>query len=116
MAFTEPVTITIDGTASLLNRISTSENKSVYSDDEVLMKLTASHAYTKRTRRVLRLDVTKTGADPIFPDQNQTYSNAIYLVLDVPKTGFTTEELTELVSGFAAAATTLAPKWVTGQN
>lgn len=119
MAFADPINVRVDGTTDeTLDRISTSENKSVYSNADGSVKATISHTYGKRTRRVLRLDLVKVGPDPMFPDQNTTYTFSTYTVLDQPKVGFTQNELADAVEGLAAfvAASINAERWVTGQN
>jgi hypothetical protein len=119
MAFPDPISVTVEPKPAMsLSRISSTDNKSVYVTDEGDFKVTISHVYAKRNRRALRIDTTKVGADPLFPDQNQIFSASAYVVLDAPKVGFTHDELSRLVEGLATfmQATTHAEKWVTGQN
>lgn len=116
MPLPSPLTMTIDGETINLERISSSENSSTYADADNLTRIKVSHAYGKRTRRVYRLDLTKTGPNPLLPDQNMVYSAAVYVVIDHPKTGFTATELAEIAGSYLTTMEAQLPKIVTGQN
>jgi hypothetical protein len=67
MAFADPQSVTISAVTSSLPRVSTGQGTSEYLSADGLIKLSASNAYGRRTRRVLRLDHSKITADPFIP-------------------------------------------------
>jgi len=113
VAFADPQSVTINAVAQSLPRTSVKDGASVYTKDDGNTTLTISHAYGKRNRRVARIDVRKTAPDPLFPAQNTPYNMACYVVVDVPKVGYTIAEqkqivdaLTSFLTATSGAATT----------
>ncbi|DAD51384.1 coat protein [ssRNA phage Gerhypos.4_1] len=113
MAFADPQSVTINAVAQTLPRTSVKDGSSVYTKDDGNTILTISHSYGKRNRRVARIDVRKTAPDPLFPAQNTPYNMACYVVVDVPKVGYTIVEqkqivdaLTSFLTATSGAATT----------
>lgn len=102
MSFADPQTITINAVAQTLPRVSSSANAGAFSTADGSYKESVSHTYGNRTRRVLRLDATKTAADPLNPTQNKPYSMSAYLVVDVPTFGYTVAEQKQVVDGLVA--------------
>lgn len=100
MAFTDPQSITISGSTISLPRTSTGAGTSAYQSADGLVALTASHAYGRRTRRVLRLDHSKITADPFIPAQNTKVSMSNYLVFDLPPAGYTNADALAVYVGF----------------
>ena len=100
MPFTDPQSITISGTAISLPRTSTGVNASSYTSADGLVMLQGSHAYGKRTRRVLRVDHSKITADPFIPTQNTKVSMSNYIVFDVPVAGYTNADIQAVYTGF----------------
>jgi len=78
-----------------------------------LVNLSASHAYGRRTRRVLRLDHSKLTADPFIPSQNTKVSMSNYIVFDVPVAGYTNVEALAVYAGFKAAFTATSDALIT---
>jgi len=113
MAFSDPQSVTISGTAISLPRTSVGKNESAYSSSDGLVTLSASHAYGRRTRRVLRLDHAKLTADPFIPAQNTKVSMSNYIVFDVPVAGYTNTEALAVYAGFKAAFTATSDALIT---
>ena len=105
MAYTDPQSVTISGSAISLPRVSTGRNESEYQSADGLVKLTASSTYGRRTRRVLRLDHAKITPDPYIPTQNAKVSMSNYIVFDVPVAGYTNTEALAVYTGFKTAFT-----------
>jgi len=105
VAFTDPQSITISGTAISLPRVSSGENNSQYLSSDGLVKLTASSVYGRRTRRVLRVDHNKISADPYLPSQNVKKSMSNYIVFDLPDVGYSNTEAIAIYQGFKALYT-----------
>jgi hypothetical protein len=100
MAFTDPQSITIDGVTTSLPRVSTGAGNASYSSADRLLTLSASHAYGRRTRRVVRIDHSKITSDPFRPDENRQVGMSAYLVIDLPPVGYTNEEVKDVYVGF----------------
>jgi hypothetical protein len=113
MAFTDPQSVTISGTAISLPRVNVGNNGSEYLSSDGLVKLSASNAYGRRTRRVLRIDHSKITADPYIPAQNAKVSMSNYIVFDVPVVGYTNTEALAVYAGFKAAFTATSDALIT---
>lgn len=105
MAFTDPQSITISGNAISLPRVSSGNGNSSYQSADGLVVVTASNAYSRRTRRVLRVDHSKITADPFIPAQNSKVSMSNYIVFDLPAAGYTNAEAKAVYDGFKAMFT-----------
>jgi hypothetical protein len=102
MAFTDPQTVTINSIAHSLARTGSGLNTGAFSENDGTHRLSVSHTYGRRTRRVIRLDSNKIAADPLISAQNIKYNMATYVVFDVPVTGYTVAEAKLEWDGFAA--------------
>jgi len=100
MSFADPQTLVISGTTISLPRVSVGEDESEYQSNDGLTKMTASHTYGKRTRRMLRADTSKITSDPFRPSENVKVSMACYVVFDVPPAGYTPAEALAVYTGF----------------
>lgn len=120
MAFSDPQSVDIGAGAVSLPRVSTNGFSSVYTSADGNLAMTLSHQYRSRTRRVARLDVKKTAADPLFPAQNAPYSMSLYIVADVPSVGFTPTEVKNIELGLTtnlhASTNANLIKWTQGEN
>lgn len=105
MSFTDPQSITINAVAHSLPRVKITDTGAVYSNADGTVRVSANHVYGRRNRRVARVDFQKTAPDPLFPAQNVPYTMAAYIVVDVPKTGFTITEQKQIVDAITAWAT-----------
>lgn len=120
MALTDPQSITISGSTIALPRTNTGNNSSDYQSDDGLVKLTLSHAYGRRTRRVLRVDHSKITADPFIPSNNSKVSMSNYMVFDLPVAGYTNTEALAIYTGlktlFTATSDDVIKKLLGGQS
>lgn len=103
MAFADPQSIKISGVTTSLPRVSTGKFESVYESSDGLIRLSAASTVGKRTRRVIRVDLSKITTDPFIPAQNVEVSTSMYLVIDEPPAGFTNADLKALYDGFVEA-------------
>ncbi|DAD51485.1 coat protein [ssRNA phage Zoerhiza.4_6] len=113
MAYTDPQSVTISAVAIPLPRVSVGVNNSEYLSADGLVKLSASHAYGRRTRRVLRLDHSKITSDPFIPSQNTKVSMSNYMVFDVPPAGYSNTEALAIYTGFKALFTATSDSLIT---
>jgi len=105
MSFTDPLSITIAAATIPLPRVSVGSGSSDYVSANGLVRVNASSAYGRRTRRVLRVDHSKITADPFIPAQNTKVSMSNYIVFDVPPAGYSNSEALEVYAGFKALFT-----------
>lgn len=113
MAFTDPQSITISGTTVSLPRTNSGGNGAEYRSADGLITLSASHAYGRRTRRVIRVDHSKITADPFIPAQNTKVGMSNYLVFDVPPAGYTNADALAVYVGFKTLFTATSDSLIT---
>jgi len=90
--FTEPQSVLVSGASKSMNRVAFGDRKGVFDNPTTGHQLTVSHTSGKRNRRTVRLDITKTAADPLLDGVSKQYSMSAYLVIDHPLVGFTAAE------------------------
>jgi hypothetical protein len=105
MSFSDPLSVTISGTAISLPRTSVEGDETMYTSADGLVSIQASHDYGKRNRRVLRINHAKLTADPFIPADNVKVSMSNYLVFDLPPAGYTVAEAQAVYTGFRALFT-----------
>jgi len=105
MAFADPQSVTINAVAQSLPRTSSGVDSGNFTKDDATVKLSVSHQYGARTRRQLRLDHQKYAADPLIAAQNVLRSMSVYIVVDVPKQGYTVVEQKQIVDALTAYLT-----------
>jgi hypothetical protein len=120
MSFADPQSITINSIANSLPRIASGVNSGVFQKDDGNVRLSVSHSYGNRTRRTMRVDHRKIAADPLISAQNIQYSMSVYVVTDLPVTGYTVSEAQEVIDGFTAYLTASSgakvTQWLGGEN
>jgi len=120
MSLADPQTITVSGVTTSLPRVGSGVNNGSFSSSDGNIRMSAAHAYGKRTRRNIRVDFSKIAADPLISAQSIKYSTSLYLVLDEPVTGFTRAEQLALYTGFItqlnASTNAVATKWLGGES
>jgi len=114
MSFADPQSITIaPAAAASLPRISVGDDRSEYASGDGTIRLTASHDYGKRTRRMLRLDTKKVTSDPFLPAENIEVAMAVYMVFDIPPVGYTAAEALAVYQGFKTQYTATSDLLIT---
>jgi len=105
MAFSDPQSVTVAGTAISLPRTGlVGANGSVYTSADGLTQLSISSAYGTRNRRTARLTTTVTVADPLISGTNVVRSSSVYFVIDAPKNGIANADLLAQALGLFAWA------------
>jgi hypothetical protein len=118
MSFAEPLSLNVTGSAVTLPRVE-GPNDGDYRSADGLVELIVSHTYAKRTRRLLRVNLSKISADPFKPTENVSLSASFYIVFDLPKAGFTNTELLTMFTGsntlFTATSNLMITKLLGGE-
>lgn len=110
----DPQEVTVDGVALTLPRVSVAVNGATYQESDRSHKLSISHTYGKRNRRVVRIDSRKVAADPLLDGVSREYSMSTYVVIDTPDIGYSKAEILNLVEGLVAYATSATLERVVG--
>lgn len=109
MSFTDPMVITIGGTAYTFNRISNTDLRSVYQTADGTKNVTIGHQKTgknkSRVRTLWKYTETRFTADPFVPTQNISIQDSIHVVIDRPVTGFNQTDVVNQFAGIVAALT-----------
>lgn len=92
-------TVTINAVAKVLPRVAFGDRKGVFENPTTGHTFTVSHQNGARGRSTVRLDITKTAADPLLDGVSRQYSMSGYLVLDKPIVGFTQTEVEQNLQG-----------------
>lgn len=104
--FADPQAVTVNTVSQSLPAVSRNSDSSVYQKDDGAYKLTISHQYkAERSRFSVRLDTSKTAADPLVASNNRIYSTSVYLVMDKPTVGYSNAEVQQLASALSAWCT-----------
>jgi hypothetical protein len=103
--FSDPISISVGqtnaisgGTAKSMARIRTDGYMSEYSSSDSLYATKITHSRGSRTRSEARLDFFTPYTDP-STGLTRTVSASAYVVLNRPSAGFTTTQLTEILTG-----------------
>lgn len=104
--FTEPQTVTINAVAKDLPRVSIGDRSGIFESTSLGYLLRIFHVNGKRKRHTVRLDATKTAADPLLDGVSRQYSMSAYLVIDRPLVGYSDTEAGQVVQGLVDWADT----------
>lgn len=87
--FADPQSVTINSVANPLPRVAVGNRTASYSKDDESVTLRISHAATSRgrTRRNVRLDVTKLAEDPFISGSSRLVSSSYQFTVDEPTDG-----------------------------
>jgi len=95
--FAEPQSITVNGVAASLPRTEFGNRSGVFESLAAGLRLRVSQVMGRRNRRTVRVDISKTAADPLLDGVSRKYSMSAYLVIDDPELGFTPKEIEDNV-------------------
>lgn len=120
MAFSDPIVVAVSGSNNTLARVSSGENTGSFQKNDGTLKLSVSHQYGRRNRRLIRLEHSKIAPDPLISAANIRHSMTVSMVVDTPSTGYTVAEakaIVEALSGYLAASSGAAiEKLLGGEN
>lgn len=105
MAYSDPQSVTIGGTAIPLPRVSSGVTSGGFSNADGTVQLTVAHSLGKRHRRTLRLSQSKVSSDPLIPSSNVRTSMSTYIVVDTPVNGYSVGEAKAVVDALVAYLT-----------
>lgn len=103
MAFSDPQSVTISGSAISLPRTGDGMATGEFTSNDGLTQVTVSHQNGgKRVRRQIKLTNSKVAPDPLISDRNIRFSMSAYVVVDTPVTGYTVAEAQAVVLALAS--------------
>jgi len=101
MAFSDPQSITINAVALSLARVAQDPQGTFLTSDGLVGEVIGqSNSGKDRFRRVLRLNHSKVAANPFDSSLNALYNMSVYVVVDVPRVGYTVTEQKQVTDGF----------------
>jgi len=103
--FSDPQSVTINSVANSLPRVSSGSLSGVFQKDDATVKLSVSHQVGKRSRHFVRLDHSKIAVDPLTAGINVKASSSVWMVIDVPETGYSIAEQKQVVDALTAYLT-----------
>jgi len=104
MALIDPQSVTINAIPVSLPRTGSGIDTGTFTSNDGLVKLSVSHQYGKRNRRLVRMDHSKIAPDPLTA-ANTSFSMSVQTVFDTPSRGYTVTEAKQVVDGYIAALT-----------
>jgi len=101
MAFADPQSITISGTANSLPRTGSGIGVGGFATSDGSLVMDVRHAPSRlRTSRTIGITIKKYVSDPLRPADNVPVSATIRLVVNQPVQGFTPADLLAAIVGF----------------
>jgi hypothetical protein len=121
MAFTDPQSVTIDGTASSLPRVLTGTTVGQFKSADAVLELTVDPRGTaKRRRNVGRLYKKRTVLDPLGSGLSTVVQSMVSITIDRPNSGVTDADIEKDLVGFIAWLTASTnsnmKKLIAGEN
>lgn len=105
MAFTDPLSVTVGGTATPLARTGMTLDAGTFTSADRATTMIVRHSTGKRTRHNVVLRQDKTIADPLVPAQNRPVSFQASLTVDIPTSGVTSADALAIAKALVAWAT-----------
>ncbi len=106
MAFNDPQSITISGTAIPLGRVLTGTTQGTFVSADSKTRIVVDPSSTaKRNRKTLRLYQEKITTDPLVTTTNVRVGDMISLTIDRPFEGYSDAEVEAQIVGFIAYLT-----------
>lgn len=95
--FADTLTVTVNAVAKTLNRIAFGNREGTFDSRADGLKVRISHVEGKRNRRTVRLDSSKTVADPYLTGVNKLVSMSAIFTVDSPLVGYSDTEVSQIV-------------------
>lgn len=99
MALTDPQSVTLNSSAVSLPRVLTDTGVGTFTNYDAKTRMRVNHTYGRRTRRNVRLDLSKITADPLVASTNREVSASVGFWVDLPVSGFSAADLEDLSKG-----------------
>lgn len=87
MAYADPQSVTVSGSAKSLPRTGTSLSAGTFTSNDREYTLKVSHQNGSRLRHMARLEQATVVASPTVPSQNENVSMSVHIVIDTPRNG-----------------------------
>jgi hypothetical protein len=105
MAFADPQSVTINAVAISLPRTGIGPSSGNFTSADKTLAEVISHRNAKgRDNRMIRFNYSKIAPD-VYTSDNKRYDMSVWLVVDVPETGFTVAEQKLVTDGVLAYLT-----------
>lgn len=105
MAYSDPQSVTISGTATSLARTGMTLDAGTFTSADRASTMIVRHSTGKRSRHNIVLRQDKTVTDPLIPSQNRPVSFQVSLTVDTPTSGVSSTDAASLAKAICAWAT-----------
>lgn len=105
MAYADPLSVTIGGTATSLARTGMTLDAGAFTSADRVTTLLVRHSSGKRARHNVVLRQDKTVSDPLVPTQNRPVSLQVSFTVDTPTSGVSSADALALSKAIVAWAT-----------
>jgi len=105
MAFSDPTTVTINGTANDLFEVSNRENGKSYRSADGNVDMQIDHSYGRRESHRIRFHRRHVSTNPLVPSSNQMTDQAVTITVNTDPSGWTATETKQFVDGVLAVLT-----------
>lgn len=117
MAFSDPQSVTVDGTAVSLARTGQSLSEGTFRSADGKFELSVKHSTNSRYRHLAQLKMLDTVSNPLVPDQNIAVSAHAHVVIDAPRNGLSNAQIGDISDAIVAWATpTNIAKLIAGES
>jgi hypothetical protein len=117
MAFPDPISVTIGGTATSLARLGMTLNEGSFADTTGVTSAVITSDNKNRYHRSMKLRADEIVVNPSIPDQNMAVSYQAVVSINFPKNGYDKTKVVNYLKALAAfiGTGTNADKLVEGQ-
>lgn len=101
MAFADPQSLTIGGSATSLPRTGSGPGTGSFQTNDGAVSLSIQHTSGRRLRHTVSVQTKKFSSDPLNPSQNVPVSGTVRVIVDAPPQGWTATEQENLAAALA---------------
>lgn len=99
--FPDPQSVTVATVAKSMPRVGSSLNAGKFTDPTREYTLSVNQSNGRRNQARVRLDNSKIIVDPLASDRNLPVSMSVYLVVDTPLTGYSSQQVVDQIIALA---------------
>lgn len=105
MAYADPQSVTVDGTAVDLARTGQSLTEGSFKSADGKYELSIKHSFGTRYRHLAQLKLVDIVSNPLVPNQNVNVETHAHIVVDMPRNGLSSTQVADIADAIALWAT-----------
>lgn len=102
MAFADPQSLTIGGSATSLPRTGSGPGTGSFQTNDGTYTMSILHTSGRRMRHTVSVQAKKFSSDPLHPSQNIPVTGVVRVIVDAPPQGWTVTEQENLAAALAS--------------